>query len=260
MTDSGTTSEPSGTTGETSPTTDWRAALLGRDSFFPVLFLAIFTILASPLLDIVHFGFLVMFPASALLVLMAFHRSRVRRHTLTAVTVMLIVVGVLTLLTSIARTFDLTDDRYLVAFSSALFALLILWTFPVIVRRAFQHERVTLNTLAAGLTAYLLIGMFFAALYRCDSALQSYMLFQQTVRPDAGDYTYFSFVTLTTLGYGDLTPATDFARSLAIFEAILGQVFLVTAVARIVSLLGSERSTAVGLPASHDFGADRDGD
>lgn len=255
MTDSGPMSEPSGNTGDHVQTTDWRTVLLGRDSFFPVLFLAVFTILASPLLDILHFGFLVMFPASALLVLMAFHRSRVRRRTLTAVTVMLIVVGVLTLLTSIARTFDLTDDRYLVAFSSALFALLIAFAFPVVVRRAFQHERVTLNTLAAGLTAYLLIGVFCATLYRFDSALQSYMLFQQTVRPDAGDYTYFSFVTLTTLGYGDLTPATDFARSLAIFEAILGQVFLVTAVARIVSLLGSQPPTVPDAPASHDFDA-----
>lgn len=258
--DPGARDDRSASSVEEHPPVDWRTVVLGRDSFLPVLLLAIATILLSPLLDIYHFGFLILFPASALLVLMTFHRCRVRRRTLTSVFVLLAVIGTLSVLTSIARIFDLTDDRYLVAFSSALFALLILWTFPVIVRRAFQHERVTLNTLAAGLTAYLLIGMFFAALYRCDSALQNYTLFTQTDQPAAGDYTYFSFVTLTTLGYGDLTPATDVARSLAIFEAILGQVFLVTAVARIVSLLGSERSTAAGLPASHDFGADSDGD
>ena len=53
---------------------------------------------------------------------------------------------------------------------------------------------------------------------------------------------YFSFITLTTVGYGDLTPYTDVARTAAVCEAVLGQVFLVTAVARIVSLLGSSRS------------------
>ena len=252
MTDSGAESELTTHIEPARRTTDWREVLLGRDSFFPVLLLAIATILVSPLLDTFRLGFLILFPASALMVLLAFYRSQVRRRTLTSVFVMLIVIGTLTMITSIVRIIDVTDDRYLIAFSSAMFAILIAFAFPVVVRRAFQHERVSLNTLAAGLTAYLLIGVFFSTLYRCDSALQNFTIFAETTQPN-GDYTYFSFVTLTTLGYGDLTPATDVARSLAIFEAILGQVFLVTAVARIVSLMGSERTTSVGLPAGHDF-------
>ncbi len=253
MTDSGAESEPTTHDEPARRTTDWREVLLGRDSFLPVLLLAIATILVSPLLDTFRLGFLILFPASALMVLLAFYRSRVKRRTLTSVIVMLIVIGTLTTITSIVRIIDVTDDRYMVAFSSAMFAIIIAFAFPVVVRRAFQHERVSLNTLAAGLTAYLLIGVFFSTLYRCDSALQNFMIFAETTQPNAGEYTYFSFVTLTTLGYGDLTPATDVARSLAIFEAILGQVFLVTAVARIVSLMGSERTTSTGLPAGHDF-------
>ena len=232
---------------------NWKTILFGRDSFFPVLFLAIATILISPMIDEYHFGFLVVYPASALLVILAYHRSRVSKRTMTTVTILLIVVGVMAVITSIARFVDYSEDRHLVALSSALFAVLIACAFPIVVRRAFQHERVTLNTLAAGITAYLLIGIFFASLYRCDSALQHYQIFHPTLRPNAGDYTYFSFITLTTVGFGDLTPATEFARTLAIFEAILGQVFLVTAVARIVSLLGSEKSDVPRLGARHDF-------
>ena len=231
----------------------WKKILFGRDSFFPVLFLAVVTILISPLIDVFRFGFLIVFASSASLVLLAFHRSRATKRTLAAVTVLLLIVGGISVITSIVRLLDVTDDRYLVGISTALFALLIASAFPVVVRRAFQHDRVSLNTLAAAITAYLLIGLFFAALYWCDAASRNYLVFQQTTHPDPGDYIYFSFITLTTVGFGDLTPATQTARSLAIFEAILGQVFLVTAVARIVSLLGSQRSDLPRVPVAHDF-------
>ena len=54
---------------------------------------------------------------------------------------------------------------------------------------------------------------------------------------------YFSFVVLTTLGFGDLTPATDGGKAMVAFEALLGQLFLVTVVSRLVSLYtGTKRS------------------
>ncbi len=57
------------------------------------------------------------------------------------------------------------------------------------------------------------------------------------------DSLYFSFTTLTTLGYGDLTPAGDVGRMLAITEALIGQVYLVTIVALIVTNLGREQES-----------------
>jgi voltage-gated potassium channel len=55
---------------------------------------------------------------------------------------------------------------------------------------------------------------------------------------DAGgkDFTYYSFVTLTTLGYGDITPVTDPARSLSLLEAVMGQLYLAVLVARLVGI------------------------
>jgi voltage-gated potassium channel Kch len=58
-----------------------------------------------------------------------------------------------------------------------------------------------------------------------------------------GHLTYFSFVTLTTLGYGDITPASDLARLLAMMEAMLGQLFLVIIVARLVGIHATQQRT-----------------
>ena len=58
------------------------------------------------------------------------------------------------------------------------------------------------------------------------------------------DYLYFSFVTQTTVGYGDLTAAGGFGRALAVLEALIGQLYLVTVIALLVSNLGSARRRA----------------
>ena len=64
--------------------------------------------------------------------------------------------------------------------------------------------------------------------------------------PSNVDFLYFSFVTLTTLGYGDFTPATDIGKVMVTFEALIGQVFLVTLVARLVSMYGIRRRAPIG--------------
>ena len=221
--------------------TDWRRTFLSRDSFFPVLALALLCIAASPIIDSYRWGFVATFPFLALLVLASLHRSRVSPEVLRIAWILLIVAAIGTIVTTYARHIEYGDERILVAITSFLFALLYIVAIPSVTRRAFQHARVTVNTLAAGLTAYLLIGILFAALYRGVAALEDFRVFDGIVRPAAGDYAYFSFITMTTVGYGDLAPATGAMRVLAVFEAIIGQVFLVTAVARIVSLLGQQQ-------------------
>jgi voltage-gated potassium channel Kch len=65
-------------------------------------------------------------------------------------------------------------------------------------------------------------------------------------RFDAGPMMYYSFVTITTLGYGDITPATELARLLALLEAVLGQLFLVILVARLVGVYTARRLSGKG--------------
>ncbi|RZU49433.1 ion channel [Krasilnikovia cinnamomea] len=90
------------------------------------------------------------------------------------------------------------------------------------------------QTMFGALAAYLLIGMAFGFLYACLGALQPGPLFGANGDPNMSQALFFSFVTMTTTGYGDLVPAGNPAQSIAVLEALIGQLFLVTAVAKVV--------------------------
>lgn len=123
-----------------------------------------------------------------------------------------------------------TEEAYRPSF---LWVMLLALAPLVVVRRILSHERVTLETMLGAICAYLLIALAFSYIY---------VLIDSPGVPVFGSeqpstaFPYFSLVTITTLGYGDIAPATEPARALATGEAIIGQVFLVIFVARIVSL------------------------
>ena len=96
-------------------------------------------------------------------------------------------------------------------------------------------------TLAGVLAIYLLAGMFFSFVYGVISAVDAGSLFTQVSSPDRQDELYFSFVTLATVGYGDLTPIGGAARSFSVAEMLTGQIYLVTIVSLIVSNLPARR-------------------
>jgi hypothetical protein len=113
-------------------------------------------------------------------------------------------------------------------------ALYLVAPFSIVRHIAFRRT-VDQETMLGALAAYLLIGMAFAFVYRFLGAAQASAFFG-----DPGDGTlsqdlFFSFVTLTTTGYGNLVPAGNPGQSLAVLEALLGQLFLVTAVGKLVS-------------------------
>lgn len=125
----------------------------------------------------------------------------------------------------------------------AWMSVLMLVTVLVIVRRVLAHEVVTVNTILGALSAYLLIGLMFAAIYGAVAKLGPTPFFSNNEPAGADVVQYFSFTTLTTLGYGDFTAATNAGRSLAVLEALIGQTFLVTLVARLVSAFRSPSDT-----------------
>ena len=121
-------------------------------------------------------------------------------------------------------------------------ALILAATIVLVVRHILRHRVITLQTIAGALSAYLLIGLMFAELYTAMSRLGPAPFFAAGQVADSATVQYFSFTTLTTLGYGDYTAAHDAARAIAVLEALLGQVFLVTLVARLVSNFGAVRA------------------
>lgn len=132
--------------------------------------------------------------------------------------------------------------------SNVLRGLVALWvavilalSIVVVLRRVLAHWVVTLQTIFGALSAYLLIGFFYAALFSAVAHLQRAALFTGGEPANSRTMQYFSFVTMTTVGYGDFTPAGEPARTLAVVDALTGQIFLVTLVARLVSTFGARR-------------------
>jgi Ion channel len=107
-----------------------------------------------------------------------------------------------------------------------------------LVRDLRTRREVALHTLAGVLAIYLLIGMFFSFAYGVIDAVDPSTLFAG--RPDStrAEQLYFSFVTISTVGYGDFSPGTGLPRALAVAEMLIGQIYLVTIVSLIVSNLG----------------------
>jgi hypothetical protein len=130
--------------------------------------------------------------------------------------------------------------------AARLITALIVALAPVSIVRGviveFRARGVSLNTMFGVLCVYLLIGSLFAFVYGVISSIGSQAFFAQGGDADSTtNFLYFSFVTITTVGYGDLTAASNLGRSLAIAEALTGQIYLVTVVAAIVGGLGRRR-------------------
>jgi hypothetical protein len=109
-------------------------------------------------------------------------------------------------------------------------------TLPVTLSRIAHHKRVTSETILGATCAYILFGLLFAFVFLALGELRDAPFFAQAGPHDASEYIYFSFVALTTLGFGDLSPAVGLPQALTVIEALLGSVFLVTLVARLVTL------------------------
>lgn len=123
----------------------------------------------------------------------------------------------------------------------ALVALLA--GLPLMILRdiLIKHLRVTLETILGALCVYIYVGFMAAFAFGFIDDVSSEPFFAQGPDVDLGDFFYFSFVTISTLGYGDLTPALDIGQQLAVLEAVVGQVYLVTLVARLVTMFRTVR-------------------
>jgi hypothetical protein len=113
--------------------------------------------------------------------------------------------------------------------------LVLLASAVVIVRRVLSNDTVTIQSIYGALSAYIILGLMFAAFYGAMGKLGGVAFFADGQMGNTKTYQYFSFATLTTLGYGDFTAANSAGRAVAVLEAMFGQIFLATLVARLVA-------------------------
>jgi voltage-gated potassium channel Kch len=220
--------------------------LVSRDGYLVVLIMVVLTVVMLAVDDSYTGGAVVSAAVMGLLVLITLSRSHVS-HTLrlfgafvTGTALVCAVVAQIRGDLPVVSGSTRPPDAVLLAIGSGAYLVVLALLFPAILRQGFTHRTINLNTVAAALSAYLLLGLIFANACRFVQIVAPPMFAQSQV--NGFTYTYFSYVTLTSVGYGDFTPANDAGRTLAILEALFGQVFLVTIVAMVVSNLGREHS------------------
>ena len=128
-----------------------------------------------------------------------------------------------------------SSDRLLGAAFAAVSVMLAL-AAGTILRRVVTSIRVDFRTILGAISVYTMFGLLFAFLYLGVDRWTAGAFFTGVADPRSSDYMFFSYTTLTTTGYGNLLPAQTVGESLAVFEMLIGQIFLVTLVAGLVSL------------------------
>jgi hypothetical protein len=113
--------------------------------------------------------------------------------------------------------------------------LILLGAALLIVRRVFAFRTVTVQSIYGVLSVYIILGLMFAAFYAAIGHLGGGHFFANNQPASTQTFQYFSFTTLTTLGYGDFTAAGNPGRAVAILEALVGQIYLITLVSRMVA-------------------------
>ena len=122
----------------------------------------------------------------------------------------------------------------------------LLFISGIVLSDVMRTERVSIDTISGGLAVYLLLGLVFTEIYSLLLVTNPEAI-RFANADDSGNtaaIAYYSFVTLTTLGYGDIVPISKAARAMASLEAVIGQVYLTVLVARLVGLNISQVSSA----------------
>ena len=145
---------------------------------------------------------------------------------------------------------NLGDSNSTITFYRTLFSFIALtFAMTLLIIEVFSDDCVTMDTISGALCAYLLLGLTFASVYAFIDIVQPNSFIStvtDTPMPLATDSAgldriYFSFITMLTVGYGDIAPLSHAAKLFTIIEGFFGQVYLVVMIARLVGMHVSQR-------------------
>jgi hypothetical protein len=175
-------------------------------------------------------GIGVLLQGTMLLVVIATSRERASVRRVRA-----IIAGVLLLALALGVALSVVSPKL----GSSIAGLAIVTVLVVLVRgvvRLVRDQGVTLQAVAGALAIYMLVGLTFALLIGFIAYVGPAYFVQGETQP-LSQQVYFSFTTMTTTGYGDLTPATRAGRALSVLEMLVGQIYLVTVIGLLVGNL-----------------------
>jgi hypothetical protein len=215
------------------------------DRFAPVLALTILAVATLSLVDLRSPSDAASRQAAATAVslvtgvtlLLALRASGIARRWQRIADALFVLAAILSLIFLVVAIFSDADLR---GFSSGrpspLWVAIAAVTPLAVIRRLAKHRRVTRATMLGAVAAYLLIALAFWYVFLFVDGAQSVPFFAGAGDQPTTSFMYFSLTSITTVGYGDLTAATNLGRLLATSEAVSGQVYLVTFVAMLVGL------------------------
>ncbi len=211
-------------------------SFLQRDKYRILLLSVAVMIFLQPLLSELHFAKWTFFTFTSIILIACVYAVRgSRKHLLIAISMML------PILVFFWLDIPTKHDWYnLVSNSSPI--LLFSYISYLIFRDLIQVKNIDADMIAGGISIYLMIGLIFAFIYIAlfnynhGNFVVSEMLEAQKLKYDENIFVYFSYVTMTTLGYGDVTPVTTIARVVVQFQVLLAQLYLAIFIARLVSM------------------------
>jgi hypothetical protein len=130
----------------------------------------------------------------------------------------------------------ISDDRIWLNCASVIQIGLLAIAMGAVLRRVVTTAEVGSRTILGAISVYTVLGILFTFLYGTVERIQGTPFFEGVPHPAGSDFLFFSYTTLTTTGYGNLVPGGQPGRMLSGLEMMIGQVFLVTLVAGLVSL------------------------
>ena len=129
---------------------------------------------------------------------------------------------------------ELVDEGLLVLL--ILYAVFFFLAIVILIKKISAGTTVSEDTIKGGISIYFLLGLFWAVLYMIALTFDPHAITNMQRETAGFDCYYYSFTTLTTLGYGDFTPISNYAKILAILEAVTGPVYLAIFVAQIIGM------------------------
>ena len=129
-----------------------------------------------------------------------------------------------------------TGKNWLFGVAALIEVLLLAVSSAAVLRAVVTQTNVGFRTILGAVSVYVSLGLLFTFLYVAIDRLQGGSFFGHDVVIKQGDYLFFSMTTLTTTGYGNLVPAGQPGKIFATMEMLIGQIFLVTLIARLVSM------------------------
>jgi hypothetical protein len=201
-----------------------------RDAFGLVLLLVLLTYVLTSLIANGGWSSVILCGATSATSVVALTSSHVRPRLVRAA----LLLSLLTIV--LAAIGAASGDRVWLNLASVVQVSLLSVAMAAVLRRVVMAPEVGSRTIMGAISVYTVLGILFTFLYGTVERVQGGGVLVCVPHPSGGDFLFFSYTTLTTTGYGNLVPGGQPGRMIAGLEMMLGQIFLVTLVAGLVSL------------------------